>query len=1193
MADIAEAGVRIGLEVTGEREAERAIDNLRKAQLKQNRSITQAILKANQLAKKSAAIIAKGSNAEIRSKQESTNANKEIAKALQERIIKLGKVEKALETLKLKEGMLTGKGKKSAREGVDRLNAQIKKREEQIKVTRRELLGEKQAAMGAAVFEGKRKKAKDKAKEAKEVMAKFSTYGGKEAGKDIADGFKDAIGAISARDMQGMAKGLAKSLGHGAMAIGAKMKRYSLAKGEKGEGGGLMAKAMGKMGGAIGSIVGLLAKIGPILSMVGGVVVAIVKLFVDAEAAAKEFNKEVLATASTSEHLYAAGGNAVDAYDKLADTMKQIRDSSTDLWANMEWGISKKQHSEFLSGLTSEGVSIKAIEKQAEAANMAVGEFSAEMVHVGVAYSRMMGVSLQEISTFQAEMFREMGASQETVSQSFRMMTRGAAESGIASNKFFAIIRGVTADMSLFNLRMEDAVMTLKMLGKAMSPKNAEKFLQTLTSFYKGQDLQGKVKATILAGGAEEVGAMAKEDMNARITGMANDVATKINDPAAAGKLINAINAGPEATSKFIAENQAAFEGEGGGAMIEAINDASITQGKLAKGGLIDVADTIGEMSPQFTMKMWDNIAKKNFGKPLKDLSNEQLLAFDTMAGTNTELRNQAIKADRGMKQMKENLAYRLEKGEALTEEQTAMVKSMGLKGVKEDAANVRNMTDAQLWGTMTDLQRKQANGTDTALDYAKEQVKAIDTVGDKIDRIFDALLNEIYNVLAGIWDTVLEWAGDKVQKADRQIQKAARSSKNPELLNILKETGGDSTKFAAAMEQSSTWQKGVLGMLGRTAQTTEEQAAKEDLMLRLQQKMSPDEVLKAVIAANKKGAGISGTDMVYKLGDTTEPEAQARGLAAMQALPMEQQLAILKQIPKALDPAKLAGILPDVGADVQRAYTGAGYNAAAQAQLGVITPEQAAPKTEAEQKAAEAIAKVNQVLVDAQKAAGGPGVRTGATTLEKPSVGQAPEAPEATDEDKAALKAQQIVADLTPEFFKPGTAYFKFSPDFLNGAYSKAVQGAVEEGVLPSIRKALFEYFMYSGMNPEDLAKGLQEGTIDPAAFGPDLVTAIQEKGYDEGTKSVLPTSTTTAPAQAAGGVVTGVAGGMAVVKRPAAGEGLASIGKGEAITPAGGRGGGAQTIRLELSQDLKRVIQAEAGNVVYLDKARSRYQG
>jgi hypothetical protein len=205
--------------------------------------------------------------------------------------------------------------------------------------------------------------------------------------------------------------------------------------------------------------------------------------------------------------------------------------------------------------------------------------------------------------------------------------------------------------------------------------------------------------------------------------------------------------------------------------------------------------------------------------------------------------------------------------------------------------------------------------------------------------------------------------------------------------------------------------------------------------------------------------------------------------------------------------------------------------------------------------------------------------------------------------------KAATATAATADALTKPHTAYFKFSDEFLRGKYAKTVK----ESVLDALRIALFEFFMYMYLSPADIADAMQKGAVDPTTFGKSIVEqarvaggkygeaygaapkAEEEEGKDP--KDKTPTAAT-APARAAGGLVTGINGGMAVV-RPAPGEGLTSIGAGETILPANARGGlgagagGSVKVELSLKGDLARIIEAKASDVVYESKRRERFTG
>jgi hypothetical protein len=79
-----------------------------------------------------------------------------------------------------------------------------------------------------------------------------------------------------------------------------------------------------------------------------------------------------------------------------------------------------------------------------------------------------------------------------------------------------------------------------------------------------------------------------------------------------------------------------------------------------------------------------------------------------------------------------------------------------------------------------------------------------------------------------------------------------------------------------------------------------------------------------------------------------------------------------------------------------------------------------------------------------------------------------------------------------------------------------------------------------------------------------------------------------------ATGGMVTGIHNGMAQVTA-AAGEGLASIGKGERIIPRGGGGGGGTPVNLNFegmqTSDFANFIKGRVNDAIYEYKRRERF--
>ena len=123
-------------------------------------------------------------------------------------------------------------------------------------------------------------------------------------------------------------------------------------------------------------------------------------------------------------------------------------------------------------------------------------------------------------------------------------------------------------------------------------------------------------------------------------------------------------------------------------------------------------------------------------------------------------------------------------------------------------------------------------------------------------------------------------------------------------------------------------------------------------------------------------------------------------------------------------------------------------------------------------------------------------------------------------------------------------------------------------------------------GESPTDVAATLSETGLTGRSFSQRIGEAANQ-GYDaEIALGALKPN-------AAGGLVTGTQGGLAMVTA-AAGEGLASVGPGERIVPQGGGGNLLMQINVQGvgGKDLARIIEAKVADGVYEYKRKERFR-
>jgi hypothetical protein len=206
------------------------------------------------------------------------------------------------------------------------------------------------------------------------------------------------------------------------------------------------------------------------------------------------------------------------------------------------------------------------------------------------------------------------------------------------------------------------------------------------------------------------------------------------------------------------------------------------------------------------------------------------------------------------------------------------------------------------------------------------------------------------------------------------------------------------------------------------------------------------------------------------------------------------------------------------------------------------------------------------------------------ATATSAPATASAGTSAPATKADaKATTGAIEAHTDATKETTSAVEGLQQFEKQknaMINPSVFKSkYQTEIENGTLDALRTALWEFALLTQFDKVAKWKDTFGGNVSDAK---SAFAAVNKYYADRPAELGL-------KANAAGGVVTDIgADGVATI-RPAPGEGLTSIGKGERIVPAGG---GAQTIVLELRGDLGRLIEAKAQDTIVKHTAASRFR-
>ena len=942
----------------------------------------------------------------------------------------------------------------------------------------------------------------------------------KASGEDLSEPFR----AFASKDLPGIFVGLGRVFGKTVSKLDLIGKMHTAAKKEEATGGDPAMKGVigviGKLASSIAPVLKGISTMLPMLGMIGGVIMGIVKFLLGAEAAMKDFQKEILSTSGSADFLAGSMGNVGLGAAAAEKAMGVAYDEASRL-VNVQRGITKEMTSSFQSQLGAEGVTLSMLNDQIAKVPKEVSKLSGglsglnDVMWTSVAYSRHWGVSLSELTQLQGELTSEVGMSLTSLTVEYERLTQGAAEAGMASNKFFGIIKSFSTDLSLFALRMVDVTTALTAMGKVMNPRDSAKFLRTLTDFGKG-DVLDNLKTVMLAGEGKARG-IAQKGLSSRVESTVSDLGAKV-DPASMLALKDAISKGDtKGMSGLLATLGDKITSDQRGAL----ERLTINQGRLNTKNSIDLAMVIKDQGPGENMALLEALAQKNFGTPLAKLSGTQIIAFKGMTGQSEDMITQMALMSGSLEITRETLAKKLEKGLSLTVKETAQLKKLsGLTGKAATAANVRGADDQDIYNSFTQGQQDLLKDSANTKKFQDATAHLTVSTLDEFSILVENLLTKIFTSLKKIADSPMFGGKSDADVKGEKIQAGLEKSKNTELMSAWKASGEDAAKY----------QKDALSKVVLPALADKMSASSED------DKAAIVAALEDAVADSSTNRTIAGHGFTNtKKQSTADIEASEAKLGRkLTADEMATKLAYY------LDQTDYVAVMERLTKATEEAADGAAAPKAAP------TAPKAAPTTSVWSDMASGVADF--FGGDAPKEA------PKASPAASPAVAALATVPATPADVEATTAAVGGVTDT----LKRGIPIEKSTVDKMGGA------------TLEAIRTGLFEYYMYKDLDQKVVAQGLRGGAFSPGSFGSGVVGGATTMGSPQAAlgKMLSP--------NADGGLVTSIANGIANV-RSAPGEGLASVGTGERITPAGGRGGGGNLkVELELKGDLRRFIDA-----------------
>jgi hypothetical protein len=900
--------------------------------------------------------------------------------------------------------------------------------------------------------------------------------------------------------------------------------------------GGGSLKMLGSLLSGFGKIMRPLAALAPLLQ---SSIIGVIQFFLDADATVKDFNRGIMESTSNVEFLNQAGGSASLAIMNMGKALDGVREAALDQSFNSALGITADTHTAILNTLNQEGVAFGNLAKQAGNTEEGMKKLTQSIVTMGVGYSRSLGVPLQEIVSLQAEMAVEMGQSIDSTAESFANITRAAAGSGIAGIKFFNIIKGSSADLSLWNLRLDGAVDLLSKLGKIMNPRSAASFFQTIASGFKNMSRQDLLRQTLMVGPK-----WMRKEMVSEIAEQRQEVAKQISEAGSPLKIDDIVALIKEHGYRGADEAIRGITDKSkmGTLRHKAAGLQTLTQG--SEGDEYSVSQ--GSREIQSIPRQMETMARvaESLGGSLLNVTKVNIGAVAEASGQSQELveqlRDFALAVDserhRRTELTKKNAQGTFKTPEAIAAE-VSRIQGLSAQQITDEDPSLQADAEA--------LKKSQEDAAQSVQDAVKEMSKKqgqlTQSFIDKFDNFVKWFTNKLYNLMKGIFEAVMDLA-DRFGSGTAGKKRAVYKSGSSELIQAFEKALDKNSGTADFGKVKGSMAGGAFGKKLDALVNTD--AGKTQVASSVGKNFSGKEVL----------------DMASNMGLDQERKAKLQDR--------------LQRTRTSLMPTDggAGGMIMTHQATSGLAQTGeVGDILAILKDIGLSSEEQA----DLLRKAGWASGSLESLSGLAHDIDSGD-YEVGAGGGVAPTLATSPTAPTAVAASAGEHANEQL--DTVIEDNKKTETTLKQQGVKIAPATLKAEAKGMEASMLSALRTALFEYYMYSDTDRGTMIAAMKAGKVAPGQVGPKFLEgALAEGGPSGGVNNVATPPPEVLGAKARGGMVTGIARGLAVVA--AQGEGLASVGRGERIMPAGG--GSAAGINVMVNgiggPDLVRLIEGK----------------
>ena len=607
-----------------------------------------------------------------------------------------------------------------------------------------------------------------------------------DAAKGIASGLSRALTSGKASGVLGGLGSAASSGVHGiisakikssaddkaAAASSAALKKGATPEAAAAAGSDASAKSMASAGEALGgAAAGMMA--------VGAGLALFVKMLMMASDHMTKLNKTLVAGTGLANDFAMTG----DAYRQTIDGMRQAAMSSRG--ALLKFGMDSDKTLQIINAFGKNATGslgkTSVMLKNMGGDNLGQGmETFAKNAHI---YGRALGMDSVEIAGMMGDMVSDIGNTADNAMQTVGNLVKTASTSGMPVQKFMDVFREALPNVDLFTNRLEQLTGTIKLLSKAMSPKDVKDFMSVMNKGFDQMDIQRRTHMALLvdyAGGKGTQSKIMKGSVERGIDAMSDELPDSLKQAFRdAFKSADPMKAVGDVAAKAVANGaQPAFIGDA----LDLARTA-VSQRKGEKGDVLETATSMRNADALARMETLERVAK-SMGKSLSGLGEVTAAKFVGEDGykavlklNNTMVFYQSMIESQGIthsNSINANL-LKLWKQKHVTDKRDEKYFKSDMKALasQPDKTEFRNMIMSAT--TMKDKEDAAASKpAKTAEDLAAEQYNATTSVGDKLDNVVGYWLEKIFGVVQPILNTLDSFFEAFTSDPERRIQIAA-----------------------------------------------------------------------------------------------------------------------------------------------------------------------------------------------------------------------------------------------------------------------------------------------------------------------------------------------------------------------------------------------------------------------------------